>query len=436
MIFHPDPEHPDINPETTKTVYGPDAFFRPFGVIRASDNYIDLNNSYISDQFAFNYDELNDRFFIQRNNTIAMIDATSTTVGMDVLPYDANSNYMTRRWCRYGLIYGTDLIVTEREYVYDTTIKKNKHIFMIYDVSTKQPVSTFELPVETTLDLHLFFGYKNHIYIQGYKDEKYYLFIHNYVTGAWTAKPNILLNFTYAYGYDQYSRKANQVYYDDDVLVVSAFARVHRDQYGDAGCRTFAIFADDPLHPVYFETPTTDNWKPSFSKGYQHGMPRVKKFDNGKRWVLMLQGRFGTSTGNEDGVSHSGTWIFDLGYIKNKGYRTPSQLVDNIPVPAFRIPNASYGLGGAYIQASSGYQYISDYVYNDNNLWFAECCFYKDKVCVITTFGKPKLIPVEMFLPHRLTGTTRSHQAYNRRKKYSMTNHGMVLNNSANVNNE
>jgi hypothetical protein len=223
---------------------------------------------------------------------------------------------------------------------------------------------------------------------------------------------------------------------DDEVFVVTAFARINRDQNGDAGCRTFAIFADDPLHPVYFETPTTDNWSPSFSKGYQHGMPRVKKFDNGKHWLLMLQGRLGVSDGGTDGTNHTATYVIDLGYIKNKGYRSPSQLADNIPVPAFRMPNASYGLGGAYISASSGYQYISDYVYDNNNLWFAECCFYKDKVCVITTFGKPKLIPVEMFLPHRLTGTTRSHQAYNKRKQYSMTNHGMVLNNSANVNNE
>ena len=436
MIFHPDPEHPDVNPETTKLVYGVNDFFNPFGLIRASDNYVTLQSVYLMDQFGFNCDELNDRFYIQRGNTIAMIDTASTTVGMDILPYDANSNYMTRRWCGYGLIYGTDLIVTERSFVYDSTIKKNKFVFMIYDVSTKQPVSTFELPVETTLDVHMFFGYKNHIYIQGYKDEKYYLFIYNYQTGSWCAKPNVLLNFTYAYSYAVYSRKTNQVYYDDEVLVVTAFARINRDQNGDVGCRTFAIFADDPLHPVYFETPTTDNWSPSFSKGYQHGMPRVKKFDNGKHWVLMLQGRLGISDGGTDGVNHTATYVIDLGYIKNKGYRSPSQLAENIPVPAFRMPNASYGLGGAYISASSGYQYISDYVYDNNNLWFAECCFYKDKVCVITTFGKPKLIPVEMFLPHRLTGTTRSHQAYNKRKQYSMTNHGMVLNNSANVNNE
>ena len=436
MIFHPDPEHPDVNPETTKLVYGVNDFFNPFGLIRASDNYVTLQSVYLMDQFGFNCDELNDRFYIQRGNTIAMIDTASTTVGMDILPYDANSNYMTRRWCGYGLIYGTDLIVTERSFVYDSTIKKNKFVFMIYDVSTKQPVSTFELPVETTLDVHMFFGYKNHIYIQGYKDEKYYLFIYNYQTGSWCAKPNVLLNFTYAYSYAVYSRKTNQVYYDDEVLVVTAFARINRDQNGDVGCRTFAIFADDPLHPVYFETPTTDNWSPSFSKGYQHGMPRVKKFDNGKHWLLMLQGRLGVSDGGSDGTNHTATYVIDLGYIKNKGYRSPSQLADNIPVPAFRMPNASYGLGGAYISASSGYQYISDYVYDNNNLWFAECCFYKDKVCVITTFGKPKLIPVEMFLPHRLTGTTRSHQAYNKRKQYSMTNHGMVLNNSANVNNE
>ena len=435
MIFHPDPEHPDVNPETTKLVYGVNDFFGPFGLIRASDNYVTLQSTYVMDQFGFNCDELNDRFYIQRGNTIAMIDTTSTTVGMDILPYDANSNYMTRRWCRYGLIYGTDLIVTERSYGYDSTIKKNKFVFMIYDVSTKQPVSTFELPVETTLDLHLFFGYKNHIYIQGYKDEKYYLFIYNYQTGSWCAKPNVLLNFTYAYSYSVYSRKTNQVYYDDEVFVVSAFARINRDQNGDAGCRTFIIFADDPLNPIYFETPSESPFSNSFSKGYQHGIPRVKKLNGDKHYVMLFNGRLATTSSGDDGVNHSAAYIIDLGYIKNKGLKTINQLRSEMPVPAFRMPNASYGLGGAYINASSGYQYISDYVYDSNNLWFAECCFYKDKVCVITTFGKPKLIPVEMFLPHKMTGTTRTHQAYNKRKRYSLTNHGMVLNNSANVDN-
>lgn len=434
-IFHPDPEHPEINPETTKVVYGPDAFFRPWGLVRDQDNYINLQSTYIYDQFAFNFDENNDRFYISRGRQIAMIDTTATTVGMEFLPLNETSNNITRGTAWFGLVYNTDMIITYYDYSYDTTIKKDKVTFMLYDVVTKQPVSTFDLPVETDLSLHLFFGYNNHIYIQGYKDGKYYLFVHNYMTNSWHAKPNILLNFLYSYGPIKYSRVVNQIYWDSEVFVASAFGRINRNQDGDTGCRTFIIFADEPLNPIYFETPSDNPWSNSFSKGYQHDMPRVKKIDGGKHYVMLFNGRLATTTSGDDGVNHSAAYIIDLGYIKNKGLRTIDQLRSEMPVPAFRMPNKCYGVGGATITSSSGMQYISDYVYDSNNLWFAETCFYKDKVFVVTTFGKPKLIPVEMFLPHKMTGTTRTHQAYNKRKRYSMTSHGMVLNNSANVDN-
>jgi hypothetical protein len=434
-IFHPDPEHPEINPETTKVVYGPDAFFRPWGLVRAQDNYIDLQSTYIYDQFAFNFDENNDRFYISRGNQIAMIDTTATTIGMEFLPLNETSNNIAKGTAWFGLVYNTDMIITYYDYSYDTTIKKDKVTFMLYDVVTKQPVSTFDLPVETDLTLHLFFGYNNLIYIQGYKDSKYYLFIHNYMTNSWQAKPNVLLNFLYSYGSAKYSRVVNQIYWDSDVFVASVFARMNSNKDGDTGCRTFIIFADEPLNPIYFETPSDNPWSNSFSKGYQHDMPRVKKLNGGKHYVMLFNGRLATTTSGDDGVNHSAAYIIDLGYIKNKGLKTINQLRSEMPVPAFRMPNKCYGLGGATITSGSGMQYISDYVYDANNLWFAETCFYKDKVFVVTTFGKPKFIPVEMFLPHKMTGTTRTHQAYNKRKRYSLTSHGMVLNNSANVDN-
>ena len=431
-IYHPDPTHPDVDPMTTKTVYYAADLFTPFGLING--DYVSLNQTYLHDQMCFAHDEENDRLYINNGTKLGLIDTTSSTINIELLEKNSSTNMMGYQH-RFSPIYGTDLIVLYDKTVYDHNIGKDVLYYEIYDLQTRAVVKTFNIARETTLNAHWFFGYGSKIYLQGYKDDKYYLFIYDYVNECWTAKPNVVWNFLWDYGYEKFSRVRNQIYWDNEVFVTSAFSRINRDQNGDVGARTIAIFADDLMHPVQFETPSSDPFSTSFTDGHNHDMPRVKKFDDGKHWVMLYNGRLKVNGTGSNGTITSSAYIIDLGYIKNKGLRTPTQLYDNLTVPAFRMPNKSYGLGGAYIQSGSGMQYISDYVYNSNNLWFAETCFYKNKVCVITTFGKMYFIPVEMFLPHKMTGTTRTHQAYNKRKRYAMTNHGMVLNNSANVDN-
>ena len=431
-IYHPDPEHPDVDPMTTKTVYYANDLFVPFGLY--SGNYITPNQSYVFDNFCFAHDEENDRLYVNRDYKLGLIDTTSSTANIEFLEKNSSTN-MLGAGSHFSPIYGTDLLVLYNRAVYDHSIGNTVRYYDIYDLQTRTVIKTFSIPTETTLTVHWFFGYKNKIYLQTYKDDKYYLFTYDYNDEYWTAKPNFVWNFLWNTGYNKFSSVRNQIYWDNEVFVASAMGCVNRNHDGDVGCRTFAIFADDLTHPVLFETASSDPFSTSFTNGYNHDMPRVKKFDNGKHWVMLYNGRLKVNGTGSDGVNHSAAYVIDLGYIKNKGLRSPTQLYDNLTVPAFRMPNKSYGLGGAYLGSGSGMQYISDYVYDSNNLWFAETCFYKNKVCVITTFGKMYFIPVEMFLPHKMTGTTRSHQAYNKRKVYHRTSHGMVLNNSANVNN-
>ena len=200
----------------------------------------------------------------------------------------------------------------------------------------------------------------------------------------------------------------------------------------NSGGRTVVIFKNDLDNPYFFDdvTRTLNSGYilgKSFVAGYQFGYPRLKKFNNGKDYVLLitcsLASRWNEGQQVYTGSTPTQTYCIDLGYIHNKGLHTPKQMFDAFSIPIFKMPNVCSGLGGA--QADSSIP--SPYYYDSNNKWFTETCFYKDKVLVFTTFSPPKFVPIEMFLPHKITGTTNSIQAYSAGKKLSSNRFDMIL---------
>ena len=98
-----------------------------------------------------------------------------------------------------------------------------------------------------------------------------------------------------------------------------------------------------------------------------------------------------------------------------------------MPTPLYRMPNAPTASGGANTSdpnVAFPYTRVSSSV-----CWYSLTTFYKNKVYVATTFDKPKLYDIASFLPHQLTGTTKSIQTYNNPKRIGAHSHGLVITN-------
>lgn len=280
-------------------------------------------------------------------------------------------------------------------------------------------------------------GYSTRVYIQLYIDTKYFLLEYDIVTHTCVTHEDYKFNIlvvdpTYISNEVMSNRwineKSSHLDYDDECFLMSVYAPIGSGATGNPGGRTVAIFKNDLDHPYYFDDPTSPidyTIRKSFVSAYQNGIPRLKKFNNGKDYVAMISGRLRINSFTYDysQASYNQTNFIDIGYIRNKGLHTAQQMSENLPNPIYKMPNLHKSIDGA--QADSSVE--SPYYYDSQNKWFTASCFYKDKVLVFTTFGPPKLVPIEMFLPHKITGTTTTVQTYNVEKKASIQSFATLL---------
>ena len=128
---------------------------------------------------------------------------------------------------------------------------------------------------------------------------------------------------------------------------------------------------------------------------------------------------------NNQGGNFGGSYILNFGYIKNHNMTDPTKLNASYCAPFFKIPNAYRDESGVYPNQSSSSNY--EYRYTSGQTWYAETCFYKNKVLVIPTFGKPLLMPLDTFLHYKITGTTKTLQAHNHPRKYNQHSYGAIV---------
>ena len=101
--------------------------------------------------------------------------------------------------------------------------------------------------------------------------------------------------------------------------------------------------------------------------------------------------------------------IIDIGKIRNKGYRSAIDLCKNCCSPILHMPPSMY--------------------YPFNQI-YSVTCFYKDSVAVAFSSNFKKnlmIIPIEMFLPHKVTVTTKTIQSYNNPKKINSKKFGIEI---------
>jgi len=392
-IFKVDATHPEIDPNTTVITHGMSDF--RFGSTSTS-------TTFIRNWCTFLLDEPNNKMYINRGAKLLLLDLTNET--LTPIEVDGSDSFIGGT-CYVGIVYGTDYLIYFSGYNNDNT----EYQFKLYNTSTGVIDYSFSIPIEGTMTLHFMNGYKNMIYIQMYRDSAYYLYMYNYITGALTANSGLCWNALYYSG--DYIAKLSEaqpmMYYDNDVLFLSSYG----SDGGNNGCRTILIFADDLDHPVYF-----DNYGgESFHTGYQRNYPRIKTLNNGTDRIMMFCGEYG-------GGRTSATYFYNVDFIKDHGWHTPAQLNANLPKPIYKMPCAPPSIGGPW------YQYGD---YSPGPAWFAEACFYGNKVMVFNSLtpSKPTLIPIEMFLSHKIIGTTKTITAYNNPKKLGTHTHGMALSN-------
>ena len=421
-VYNIDPTHPEIDPNTTAVEYTDSDFkFEATGRV-----YV-----YIRDWCIFTLNEKTNHMIITRNTNILFIDFNDSTHNIINLPnLTGFKNGLAKA---AGMIYGTDNIIIHPDLATDAD--NGVITFWVYSLTDFEIVKTITIEriAGATMTLHGAFGFKDMIYIGIYinTSSNHNVYMYNTSTDELIIKNGLYWNIIID---DNYVGKSNAIRsrldFDDEVIFISA--HYTDDNAQNNGCRTMAIFADDPTNPFYFESAGNNaygSWY--YMKNYSYvgavsGLPRIGRFNDGKHLVVLFGGACSNYYNQYNTYvyrNQTQNMILDLGYIKNKGYHTPEQLCANIPSPIFRMPNKSNDLGG--IHAPNNWS--SPYRYDNNNTWFSEVTFYKGKVLVFTTYGEALLMPIDTFLPHQIIGTTRTVQAYNHPRYLNAYSTGFVI---------
>ena len=410
IVYYIDPTHPEINPENTAITYYPsDIMFEDSST-----------NDYLEDYVLINIEPKKNKLFLSRNTQVKYIDLNDYTKRITLMPFEVSMGLI-------NFIYDSNYVVCYNG------IFGDKYKFTVYNITNSSVHSTFYMSLMNNSNIIHLVGYSTRVYVQFIVDSKYFLIEYDIVSGISVAHEDVVFNLlmTRCYGYDKFSylnHKMPHIDYDDECFVMHSFANLSY-QYYNLGGRTIVIFKNDLDNPYFFDntkiTTAAYHVSKSFVTGYQTGYPRLKKFNNGKDYILMITCKLYENDISKSATSSSytQTYCFDLGYIRNKGLHTPEQMCNELPMPIYKMPNVNNYLEGA--QASSSID--SPYYYDSKNKWFANAIPYKDKILVFTTFGPPMFVPVEMFLPHKITGTTTSVQTYNQAKKVSKQSFSTVL---------
>lgn len=409
-----DASNPDVDPNTTAVYYYDSDLCSFFGVTSQVNEYVSSFCRFIQDE---------------KHGYLLMLRGTHEVGYIDVVNQGSiaglpNTSDFTI-W-RTSLVYDSDYMVS---YIRTT---ETDFEFKIYDIVNETIYDTFTIPIEGTMSLYGVFAYSSMVYMQFYRDNTtFYLYTYDISSGQITPYPGIQW-----YNLMEYARSSNYWYlnmfdskytYDDEAFAMC----VSYDDSADVnGARFIMLFKNDLSNPCYFDKykdwPTYNRHTDAFM-WRTHGKPELKKFNGGKDYVLLVKSRLPESSDSHNTYTPVAWNVFDVGRIRNKGWRTPAELRNNMPIPAYRMPNAPTASGGANTSdpnVAFPYTRVSSSI-----CWYALTTFYKNKVYVATTFDKPKLYDIASFLPHQLTGTTKTIQSYNNPKRIGAHSHGLVVTN-------
>ncbi len=424
IVITPDPTHPEIDPNTLAVNYY-DADIMPiFGETAQVDAYWD---GYV----VMFTDPHNDRFFFARGNWafdegentethLVSVDLSSATPSLHAM---ANTTRFYTPIC--DLVYGTD------NFVWLARQEGSTLTYNVYDLVNEQIIQECEIEIPTsTFTIYGVTGFKDRIYAMTYEDnESYYVHKYDYVNEIETEISNYGWGYLYYYSIGNYPMRNMQsecMDYDDETLVIHTnhLQSDGNSRYVGYNFRnSFAIFDDDLDHPCFFNV-SIENML--FRRSIQ--IPRVKKMNGGKDYVVLLCGivtRENYNLSQYTGASYTMPWVINLGYIKNKGYRNPSQIVPNTPMHYYRTPTFCYTQEGSLGSSNT------DWYVKEGKRWWGQFTLYKNYFVSVTNLDQYNcmLSPIELLLPHQLTGTTRTINTYNNPKKFSSHSLGLYITN-------
>jgi hypothetical protein len=428
-VYTIDPTNPDVDPTLTPTNYfDPDVKFE----LTKNDGN-DFRN------FAICVvDEPKNRLYIERKGHILLVNLEDTTHNIveitdnnDPTKMHVNTDNNNGRW---SVIYGTEYLVGW------ITNDATTYTFEIYDLENHEVHCTFTIPrvYQSSIQLHHMFGYKDAVYIQLLIDSVYHIFIYKYDDDELIDRSSCCWNYIYmrngdagTHGTRSANYKWNMMKYDDDAMIISCYADEANDY--NLGARTMIIPAEDTAETFMFDSVEangayTGSRPNSFVSTGQYGIPDIKKFNNGQDYMALIRGVIlpYDNTSNNSTTMAGSTYILNFGYIKNRRLTTPALLNEKYVAPFFKVPNAYRDMKGNSTVDSTNTKAYDIFVGNYQT-WYSECCFYKNKVFVVTTFGKVLLLPIDTFLHYKITGTTRTIQAHNHPRKYNKHSHGIIV---------
>lgn len=428
-VYEIDPTQPEVDPNTTAVIYYDQDFM--FGATSKQNEYFGLWCYILCDPNT-------NRMYFERNGNIYLIDLNNHTHNITSItdaslpdPFVMNKNYFGR----FSPIFGTDCIVGV-----DSTYNDDSNIgYRIYDVANLETVGHFLVPrnYSNSFEVQRVFGYQDTIYVQVVFDGTYHIFTYNYDTEELVDHETWCWNYLYFrtdyVNIRMLNAKENMFSYDNDAFVVNCCSRLG-EGYNN-GARSIIIAADEPENPYFFDYNGTGDdvyyHRPnSYITIAQRGIPFIKKFNNGKDWMVMLNGASWpggmlSSREYQQYYHTSCSYVFNFGYIKNKQLHSPSNLNSQYVIPLWKHPAAPTGCLGPGECSDANNRYV--YHFNNSISWFSEACFYKNKVLVFTTFDQPFLVPIDTFLFYQIKGTTKTLQAHNHPRKYNTHSHGLIV---------
>lgn len=424
IVVTPDPTHPEIDPMTTAVnYYDPD--------IMACFGETSQVNAYWDGYVVMFTDPHKDRFYFARGNWDFDAGATTETHLVQVdLDSPTPSLHIMENTTRFytpicDFVWGTDYFVWLGEN------NGSNYVYYIYDLVNEQIIHQCQIESQSSVcTLYGVTGFKDRIYALTYIDnELWYIRKFDYVNDVETEQSNYGWGYLYYYSIGDYPLRNMQnhgIDYDNETLIIHT-AHLQSDgnsRYVGFNFRnSMAIFADDLDHPCFFNVSSENqlfNWA--------HQPPRIKKMNGGKDYVVLLSGtvtRAAYNLSSYGGRSYVMPWVINIGYIKNKGYRNPSQIVPNTPMHYYRTPTYCYTQSGS-VDSTSNKWYVKE-----GQRWWGQFTLYKNYFVSITNLDQYNcmLSPIELLLPHQLTGTSKTINSYNNPKKFSSHSLGLYVTN-------
>ena len=276
-------------------------------------------------------------------------------------------------------IYGTNLMIYHESFTSTSPGKITANSqWVLYDMSTKIIVNSFEFSSDYyDADINCVAGFGNHVYIKITKSSTTYTFHYDVITHQYAIMEGINdRGFVYSYPgvYDSQHlghRFNTPIVFNEKCMYVFGYAggNTNNPQMG------YMYTDDDPMHP------SQSMFKDNVDLRYMFGkFPKLWETPDHKHLICTTDG-FNCWENNAYGAR-----VFDMGYfIKTK--------------KSICYPHWQTRLGPEGSFTAIGY--------------------YKNGFIVNLPTGTIYWVPLEFYLPHKVTGTTRTIQSYNNPRVYS-----------------